>query len=239
MTIPVRIWMKNTDAANVSTGWLPWDGYQLVFDGNINCPNGINEIMIQLDTPFAYTGQNLAIRTSKTWENSYVSNQRWRVTPNELLYPGRTRYYYADSTGELDHTAPPAGTLSNYVPNIVLVTASDAFVYTVATPEPTMTADTAGPVLSWEAVPYAYSYNIYATADPYNFEATPTATVYTNSVPIDATEAAKGFYKVTANTYRDYNRAQVVLRNPVLTDVIEVDVNPIEKAKSKARGLTP
>ena len=57
----MKIWLKNTDAANVSTGWLPFNGYQLVFDGVVDFPSGSNLVFIPFSAPFAYNGQNLAL----------------------------------------------------------------------------------------------------------------------------------------------------------------------------------
>lgn len=210
-TAPVQIWMKNTDAPNVSSTWLTWDGYQPVFDGNIVCPAGRNEILITLETPFSYTGGNLAIRTSRSWDENWVSGNVWLYTPDPN-YPGRTRYLYEDSFDELNHMNPVGGSSIYNVPNITFIMATDNMVETLVAPVADVTLSGTEAALAWEIIPYAYSYNVYAAEDPYNFGSEPAQTVYTNTATLPAT-ADKSFYKVTANSYRDYGRSQIVLRN--------------------------
>jgi hypothetical protein len=226
--ISLQVWMTNTTTANLSDSWLPWDGYQSVFDGTISCPAGVNEILIPLATPFAYTGQNLGIRTSKTWEDGYTSGQRWRYTasPN---YPRRTRYAYSDgAVGTLDHAAPPTGSRTNNVPNISFVISSETFVETIDAPMVDVTISDTGANLTWELIPYAYSYKVYASEDPYTFGEEPATTVYTNAATMETT-VDKNFYKVTANTYHNFGRSQAGLRNPILPRVEEVEADLIKK----------
>ena len=87
--------------------------------------------------------------------------------------------------------------------------------------------------LTWEAVPYAYSYKVYASEDPYTFGEVPTATVYSNGATLSAT-AGKGFYKVTANTYRGNTRGPSMWER-ILQASYTVDENPIEKDKDLLR----
>jgi len=88
--------------------------------------------------------------------------------------------------------------------------------------------------LSWELIPYAYSYNVYATGDPYDFATVEPTVVYTNTYAMD-TAPNKNFYKVTANTYRDFNRAQVVLRNLESRVIRSADEGMISKPERKAQ----
>jgi hypothetical protein len=237
--ISLQVWMTNTTTANLNDGWLPWDGYQSVFDGTISCPAGVNEILIPLATPFSYTGQNLGIRTSKTWEDGYTSGQRWRYTasPN---YPRRTRYAYSDGAdGTLDHAAPPTGSRTNNVPNTSFVIGSETFVETVEAPVVDVTIAGTDANLTWELIPYAYSYKVYASGDPYNFGEEPATTVYTNAATMGTTED-KNFYKVTANTYHNFGRSQAGLRNPILPRVEEVEADLIKKpARDRALKARP
>lgn len=235
-SIPAQIWMKNTtEVADMSTGWPTWNGYVQVFNGTLNCPAGKNEIVIPLTTPFPYTGGNLCIRTTKTMETDYSSNKLWIVTP-DTKYPNRTRYDYTDSATGIDHTNPDTGTLTSNVPNITFVMDPATLVTTLDAPVVTVTPSGANAALAWEAIPYAYSYKVYASEDPYNFGTEPTATVYTNSAtrPI----AGKGFFKVTANTYRDYGRSQgQSMWESILNADITVE-NPIEKDMKEVPSRT-
>ncbi len=232
-TSPVQIWMKNTDAVNVGA-WLPWDGYQLVFDGNIFCPEGINAVHIPI-TPFTYTGGNLAIRTSKTWEDGWVQNCFWLNTP-DANYPSRTRYVYSDGAdGTLDHAAPTGGYASNNVPYTIFIMDPASLVTTLAAPTVSVTLSDTNAVLDWPAIPYAYNYKVYVSEDPYNFGTVPAATVYTNTATMSTT-AGKGFYKVTANTYRDSARGLLALRNLSKMNIVPADDNPIVRDMKDING---
>ena len=199
--IPVKVWMKNTDAMDMSGEWPDLDDYTLVFEGNINCPAGTNEVFIPV-TPFNYTGGNLSIRTHKAYENTWNHYNYWLTTPDEN-YPNRTRYVRSDTEGDVIPGNPGPGFLENNVPNVIIIMAAANLVTTIPAPEADMTLSGANADLIWELVPYAHSYNVYATENPYGFGTEPDATVYTNSATLPA-GGAKGFYKVTANTYRDY-----------------------------------
>ncbi len=235
---PVQIWMKNTDATDIADAWLTWDGYQLVFDGNIDCPEGDNEIMIQLNTPFSYTGGSLAIRTSKTWENETVEMHRWWVTQNPQ-HPDRTRYWVSNGDTELDHTNPTGGYSTYYIPNITFLMATENLVNTVDPPVVDVTVSGTDAVLNWELIPYAYSYNVYLSQDPYAFGEEPAGTVYGNGASIDSTIVDKLFFKVTSSTYRDYGRAAGQLRNPIRTEAREVEIKEPARSLSRGRTVTP
>lgn len=230
-SMDAKVYMKNTDLADMSAGWPAIGDYTLVFDGTLDFPLGVNAIAIQLSTPFAYTGGNLAIRTTKDYQTTCTDYDNYWIVTNDTNYPSRTRTYQSDTSGAVDHANPATGSTYNYVPNITFIMEPATPVTSVPTPVPTVTTGASGPVLSWPAVPYAYSYKIYATADPYDFSAAVVTVVYNNSVEIDATTADKLFYKVTANTYRDYNgRGRSMWKSLLEADITDEDVNPIEKA---------
>lgn len=202
-TRQIQIWMQNTTAEDLSAGWLPWADYSLVFDGEIDFAAGMNYIQIPI-TPFSYTGGNLAIRTSRTWMGEWTQDNLWLVTPDPA---GRIRTRYQREDSEfVDHTSP-TGTLSTAnFPNVIFFLDSDSMVASTATPQPEISLDSVAALLEWPPVPYAYSYNVYASNDPYNFTDVVPTTVYDNSyVPADENAS---FFKVTSSTYRDLDRAQ-------------------------------
>jgi hypothetical protein len=232
----VRIWMQNTDVANVNDAWLPFNNYVLVYEGPLHCPSGINDILITLDTPFNYTGGNLAIRTSKTYQAEWGGDRYWVATLDEN-YPGRTRYYRSITEGAVVPENPTDGTPYNYIPNIVLAMDTPALVETLPAPVVNAAETTTGLELNWELIPYAYNYNVYVSADPYDYAAADTIVVYTNTYEMD-TIADKSFYKVTAETYRDFTRAQVVLRNLEPRDIRIANEGMIAKPEKKAQRMT-
>ena len=236
----VQIWMKNTDTVNLEAGWLPWDGYQLVYDGPVEFTTGTHEIIIPLTTPFNYTGGNLAIRTSKTYDAAADPNiyNLW-LLDTRGHYGYRTRYETSDA-GELDHTNPTGTNVTYVYPNITFFMSTTNLVETVDAPVVTMTIAEPNALLDWELIPYAYGYNVYLAADPYNFGSIPAGTVYGAGAQINnITDAEKLFVKVTGVTYRDFNRAQALLRNLEPREIRLVDENLIGKAKQDLQVLTP
>ncbi|MGB4309593.1 MAG: choice-of-anchor J domain-containing protein [Candidatus Cloacimonadaceae bacterium] len=199
--LPVKIWMKNTDATDMNGGWPDLDDYTLVYEGNIDCPAGTNEVFVPV-TPFNYTGGNLSIRTHKAFENTWNNYNYWLATP-DTNYPDRTRYFHSDTQDAVVPHNPEPGTVRSNVPNVIVVMVEPNLVTTVPAPQVDFTLSGTDAALTWELIPYAHSYKVYASENPYTFGAGPDATVYTNSATLPA-GGLKGFYRVTANTYRDY-----------------------------------
>lgn len=239
LTKPVKIWMKNTTAANVSTAWLPFDGYTLVFDGIVDFPLGVNAVVIPLQTPFNYTGANLAVRTYRTWEDGYWASTNVWYNTIDTINPGRTRYHQIDGTGPLDpvqmltfegvtFTGTPVNNVANtqfIVYPAVTITSTDA-------PEVTITNVGVNAILNWAAVPYAMGYYVYVSDDPMDFPTTPTATVYTNTYSHAMGTNAKKFYKVSSFTYRGTGNRDDGIHNPAAA-------LGIDNSKIKAEPLIP
>ncbi|MCB5229667.1 MAG: choice-of-anchor J domain-containing protein, partial [Candidatus Cloacimonetes bacterium] len=204
-----QIWMKNTDVNDLASGWLPWEGYTLVYDGPVGGPAGLNLIQIPI-TPFSYTGGNLAIRTSREWTGDWASDKQWLITIDEN-YPNRSRLVYQD-TEYMDHTNPPVGSVSNNIPNVIFFMDTEDMVTSLDAPVVGISQLGTNLTLEWPAQAYAYNYNIYSSEDPYVFGDTPEMVVYGREGHIFAPALAddKAFYKVTAETYRDLTRAQVM-----------------------------
>jgi hypothetical protein len=115
----VKIWMGETDATDLTAGWVDFTTLTLVYDGTVDFPTGENSILIPLQTPYIYMGGNLVIYTNRVWENQYFSsNDRFYGTED----PGsnRTRRIAVDGTAPLDPANPGAGTLNNWHPNTTL-----------------------------------------------------------------------------------------------------------------------
>jgi hypothetical protein len=117
-----KIWMGTTTETDLSGGWLPSAGLTLVFDGTLDLPIGINEVVVPLQTPFAYTGGNLVIRWNRVMDTVYYNSTNvWYYTDTAATHASRARYLQSDST-TYDPLAPSAaGTLLSRVPNTWLV----------------------------------------------------------------------------------------------------------------------
>jgi len=117
----VKIWMAHTTVTDLSGGWLPAVDYTLVFDGTVDFPSGVNNIVIPLDTPFSYTGGTLATRVNRpmdTESHSYSDKFFYTTNPDHST---RSRYLNSSNT-TYDPMAPSAtGYTLNYFPNTMFV----------------------------------------------------------------------------------------------------------------------
>ena len=217
VTKPLKIWMKHTTEANLSSAFLPFTGYQLVFDGDVYFPMGVNAIAINLDTPFVYTGGNLAVRNYADWVPDYSASSNVFYYTASPEYPSRNRYYQADQTSAFDPInlldylgAAFTGTLVSNIPNTAFVMNPATPITTLATPVATVVKTGTNAVLNWAAIPGAYAYKIYASDDPSTFSDTPLATVYTNTYNAALGTNTKKFYKVVAVSYHHTDRSLVL-----------------------------
>ncbi len=71
---PTKIWLGNTNLEDLEAEWIPSTQLTLVYDGNINYPSGNNHIAIPLQTPFLYTGDNLAMMVYRPLDDAYYSS---------------------------------------------------------------------------------------------------------------------------------------------------------------------
>ncbi|MDD4309687.1 MAG: hypothetical protein PHO32_04860, partial [Candidatus Cloacimonetes bacterium] len=191
---PVKIWVKNTTETNLSTAWLPFENYTLVFDGMVDFSLGTNSVIIPFSAPFAYSGANLAVRVNRPMDTEYFSSSNHFYYTDFVATPNRSRYLYSDST-VYDPSAPSAsGTLSSYIPVTAFVASNAALI----SPLVTVNNNGASLQLSWDAVPGAQSYKVYATENLNSWLEEPLAVVFTNSY--STTAASKRFFRVVAST---------------------------------------
>lgn len=209
LTKPIKIWMKTTTATSLETAYLGFDGYTLVFEGDVHFPLGVNFVVIPLTTPFEYSGGNLAVRTYRVWEDAYWNSSNVFYYTASPEYPNRSRYYYADQTSAFDPVllldylgVAFTGTATNYIPNTAFIVYPASPVTSLTAPVVSIANVGTNAVLTWPAVSGAYSYKVYASNDPYSFVGDPVATVHTNSYTVAG--VTKKFFKVVAiSTYRN------------------------------------
>ncbi|MDX9978191.1 MAG: carboxypeptidase regulatory-like domain-containing protein, partial [Candidatus Cloacimonadales bacterium] len=117
---PVKIYMANAEieSFNTNNAWLSANNFSLVYDGNIDLHKpGNQEIDFILDTPFDYTGHNLAIMIIRPLDETvYSVGNSWKCSESDL-YPNRT--IYRNSSIDPNITSPGTGTRQNSIPNIV------------------------------------------------------------------------------------------------------------------------
>jgi len=228
---PIKIWMKNTTESSVQNAFLDFTDYIQVADAVITVPIGRTEIFIPFNTPFAYTGNNLAVRVNRPMDTSYLSGTSF-YTQTLGTTDYRTRYMYSD-TVTLDPQDPNySSTLSSvytYTATafpLTMFAVTSAIPVEVSTPVVSITSTASGVQLSWEQVTNAQAYRIYMSDDPYNFpEQTPVVVREPNhSYTFNTSGINKKFFKVIAvSSYRNSNLKPNVVdmlnTNPVNTDI--------------------
>lgn len=120
----VKVWVGETDVADLSDAWVDPTTLSLVYDGTKHFPSGENTIVIPLDAPYIYTGGTLVIYTNSVWEDVNGG-------PNDKFYgtqdanSKRTYHISEDGTEPLDPNNPGTGTVSDWHPNTVLFLSTD------------------------------------------------------------------------------------------------------------------
>ncbi|PKN72949.1 MAG: hypothetical protein CVU50_05325 [Candidatus Cloacimonetes bacterium HGW-Cloacimonetes-3] len=93
---PIKIWMANTQLADLTAGWVPASQMTLVFDGNVSFPGGENTITFPLTAPFAYTGGNLLVMFNRPMDTVYYSSSDFFKC--QTIGTNRARNIFNDTT---------------------------------------------------------------------------------------------------------------------------------------------
>ena len=226
---PIKIWMKNTTESSVQNAFLDFTGYVQVADAVITVPMGRAEIFIPFNTPFIYTGNNLAVRANRPMDTSWLSGTSF-YTHNLGGTNYRTRYMYSDSV-VINPQDPAASGLTAYTATafpLTMFAVTSATPVVVGVPIVSITSTVSGVQISWEQVTNAQAYRIYMSDDPYNFpEQTPVVVREPNrSYTFATTGVNKKFFKVVAvSSYRNSTLKPDIVNilnpNPVNTDLPE------------------
>ncbi|MBM4399336.1 MAG: choice-of-anchor D domain-containing protein, partial [Candidatus Cloacimonetes bacterium] len=125
--MPTKIWLGLTTQTDLSAGWILSPALTLVYDGNVNYPSGLNEILIPLQTPFPFAGGNLVMLVQRPMDTQYYSSSDLFYT--QTVGTNRARYIYSD-TDVYDPTTITGGTLTGMFPKTTFT-----FVSTGTTPQ--------------------------------------------------------------------------------------------------------
>jgi len=194
----IKIWAKNTSVTNLSDGWLPFDGYTLVYDGLVDFPLSGGSVTIPFTTSIEYTGSNLAVRVNRVdTDTSASGNVFYYINPRH----GNNRSRYVRSNTDTYDPENPGvdGTLTSRIP-VTGLWVSDAEILDLAQPELTITQDGDTVTIIWEEIDGANSYMVFASDVPDYFSDDPIDTVYTNSYTVDVGTDVMKFYKVVASS---------------------------------------
>ena len=115
----VKILIGETTEANLQSNWIDPTGFTMVYDGVVDFPVGVNDIMIPLTVPYVYSGGNLVVITNRVYEGTYhSSNDKFYGT--EFAGSSRNRYVQSDATIYDPWQVIAGTTLSQWAPNTTL-----------------------------------------------------------------------------------------------------------------------
>ncbi len=117
MDFPFNIWMGETTLTTLPTTWIPAGELTQVFEGTLSFFTGTGEILIELDEPYVYNGDNLVIMVERVMDTVYYSSLDVFYYENTPDYPGRCLYKYSDTIDYDPYTPPAAPTVCSWVPN--------------------------------------------------------------------------------------------------------------------------
>ncbi|HOH98799.1 MAG TPA: M6 family metalloprotease domain-containing protein [Candidatus Cloacimonadota bacterium] len=195
-TQPLKIWTLNTDATNLSSGWLSAQGYTLVFDDTVSYESGQNLLFLRFNTPFLYSGQNLALRFNRPMDIRYYNSSNHFLYSADQENPSRCRYMSSDSTVYDPLNPTTSGTLSNNIPVMSLVISG----VWIDAPQPTIRIGAQGPELHWEAVRGADQYLLSTSTQASDWSAA-TQTAITGTSFTETAQSSR-FYRLKAQAIR-------------------------------------
>lgn len=191
---PLKVWVKNTTASDLSASWLNGADYTLVFDSTVNFESGSGSLYLHFIQPFQYNGANLAIRTNRPMDSSYYNSANHFRQYNSTLEPYRSRYFHSDGTISDPLTPPGNGTLISSLPQISLVFEALSLDSVV----PQLSFDSSGSHLSWDAMQGARSYQIWHSEDLLTW----TLLSWQETCSFEPTVADKAFFRIVASSAR-------------------------------------
>ncbi len=119
----IKIWLANTEVSSFSSGdsWLPSNIFTLVFDDIVDFSQvGVQEKRFDLNVPFVYSGQNLAVMIQRPMDSNFYTSQNKWLNTNTPQYYNRT-IYRASDTINLEPDNAGSGTISTYIPNVSIL----------------------------------------------------------------------------------------------------------------------
>jgi hypothetical protein len=114
--VPLQIWIGETDAGDLSEGWVEPSIMSRVFDGLMSFQKGENELFIQFSEPYLYGGENLVIYSHKTYDEYHLLGRAFYNSRTPGVW--RSRIAENDDEGFNPDNLPPYSYNSEYHPNI-------------------------------------------------------------------------------------------------------------------------
>lgn len=225
---PVKIWMAHTAVTDLTGGWLPIDNYTLVFDGTVDFPEGVNYIVIPLDTPYSFTGGTLATRVNRPIDTVYYATTDKFFYTTTATHTNRSRYLASDTT-TYDPLAPSGtGTAVGYVPNTNFIV-QNAVMQTGAVLEGYVRDASSSPIAD---ATVSLTERVSTTTDATGFY----RFTFWENTNVDATASMTNYYSQSF-TNLALTMGNVVTQNFVLTAMPRVTISGTVNANDVPAGL--
>lgn len=114
LTKPVNIWLGTTEQSDLVSGWIPSTMLTQVYSGNMSFQSGQHTMIIPLQTPYQYTGNNLVMMCERVMDSDYETGTYvFSVNRSSNLI---SRNAFSD-LNDYDPANPPVGgSLNGYYP---------------------------------------------------------------------------------------------------------------------------
>lgn len=118
LTIPLEVYIGQTDASNLTDGWIRDANLTRVYSGSTTFSTGWVELTFYENTPFVWDGESNILVAVRTTGTPSVSNGNFEYTL--LSSPYLARYYTNSSSIVIgtDNVATATGSSTSYRPNI-------------------------------------------------------------------------------------------------------------------------
>ena len=108
--VPMRVWLGETDKANLEDGIVAVGELTKVFDGTINVNEGDEAMVFALQNEYKYNGKNLVVMVYKSGSETNLDGVSFRGTYGVTDSPLNTRFDNNDELTDPEYTLDPEKT---------------------------------------------------------------------------------------------------------------------------------
>ncbi len=108
--VPMRVWLVETDKANLEDGIVAVGELTKVFDGTVNVNEGDEAMVFALQNEYEYNGKNLVVMVYKTGSGTNLDGVSFRGTYGVTESPLNTRFDNNDEVDDPEYTLDPEKT---------------------------------------------------------------------------------------------------------------------------------
>ena len=108
--VPMRVWLGETEKANLEDGIVPVSELTKVFEGTVNVNEGDEAMVFALQNEYKYNGKNLVVMVYKTGNETNLDGVSFRGTYGVTESPLNTRFDNNDEIDDPEYTLDPEKT---------------------------------------------------------------------------------------------------------------------------------